>query len=447
MQSGIFQSFLGALQACLSILLVIFYGVLASQFKLLDGPSSQRISKVCVRMFLPALLITKVGSELHIETGTKYLPILVWALAYILVSMGIGVLAVKFLKFPSWVTPALAFNNTTSLPLLLIQSLQSTGILDQLIVDDDDISSAVGRAESYFLVCAIVSNCLTFAIGPRLVDAENAPDEPEGDRDDGGEDHEDHQDNNSDVEQGGADQDELTSLLPHRVRSGEDAVHKAAYRIGKKHWDKLSPRTQDTLSFVSDFFNAPLIGAVIGAIIGLTPPLHRAFFNESMKGGIFNAWITESLKKIGQLFVTLQVVVVGVALSSSLRKMKRGEQKALPWAPTAFILLVRLVMWPLVSTAVIWGLSTKTAILSDDPILWFTMMIMPAGPPAMKLVAMADVSGVDDDEKMTISKILTASPPISVQGCLLTPSQLSYAASPIMAVTVVGALYASQAAI
>lgn len=76
MPSGLLQAFLGALQACLSILLVISYGVIASQFRLLDGPSSKKISKICVRMFLPALLITKVGSELHAGTGTRYLPIL-----------------------------------------------------------------------------------------------------------------------------------------------------------------------------------------------------------------------------------------------------------------------------------------------------------------------------------------------------------------------------------
>jgi predicted permease len=94
-----------------------------------------------------------------------------------------------------------------------------------------------------------------------------------------------------------------------------------------------------------------------------------------MDGGIFNAWLTESLKKIGQLFVTLQVVVVGVSLSSSLRKMKRGEQKALPWAPTLLILVVRLVLWPVLSIAIIWGLCTKTNVLSQDPILWFAMMM------------------------------------------------------------------------
>jgi len=32
---------------------------------------------------------------------------------------------------------------------------------------------------------------------------------------------------------------------------------------------------------------------------------------------------------------------------------------------------------------------------------------MPTGPPAMKLIAMADVGGADQAEKMSISKLLT----------------------------------------
>lgn len=93
--------------------------------------------------------------------------------------------------------------------------------------------------------------------------------------------------------------------------------------------------------------NALQIGAVIGTIIGMTPPLHRAFFNEPQKGGIFTAWLTESVSKIGALFAALQVVVVGVKLSSSLRKMRRGEEGGkLPWLPTTVVLFVRFVIWP-----------------------------------------------------------------------------------------------------
>jgi hypothetical protein len=61
--------------------------------------------------------------------------------------------------------------------------------------------------------------------------------------------------------------------------------------------------------------------------------------------------------------------------------------------------------------------------------LWFVLMLMPTGPPATKLVALADVSGTGEEEKMAIAKFLT----------------LSYAASPIICLAVVGSLKATLA--
>lgn len=145
-----------------------------------------------------------------------------------------------------------------------------------------------------------------------------------------------------------------------------------------------------------------------------------------------NSWLTASLKNIGQLFVTLQVVVAGVTLSSSLRKMKRGEEGgSVPWLPAILVLTVRFLFWPAISISVVWTLAAKTSVLGDDPILWFAMCIMPCGPTAMKLIPMVDVSEGADEERMSIAKLLT----------------ISYIISPILALTVVGSLTASEAAI
>ena len=57
MSSSLGTSFLGALQASLSVLLTIAYGVLAAQFRLLAELSSKHISALCVNILLPALLI------------------------------------------------------------------------------------------------------------------------------------------------------------------------------------------------------------------------------------------------------------------------------------------------------------------------------------------------------------------------------------------------------
>lgn len=76
MSSSIVTSFLGALQASISVLLTIFYGAIAGQFNLISEDAAKDISKTCVRMFLPALLIHNVGSQLDLDSAAKYIPIL-----------------------------------------------------------------------------------------------------------------------------------------------------------------------------------------------------------------------------------------------------------------------------------------------------------------------------------------------------------------------------------
>lgn len=317
----------------------------------------------------------------------------VWAISYTLISMAIGLLGVKILNLPQWVTPAICFNNTTSLPLLLIQALDATGILSSLVVDGESNSEAIKRATSYFLVCAIVGNSMTFALGPPLMDAENAPDDRARKEED--EDEDDHgREPSGEHGQEAGDSNEQTSLLPRSVQDAHTQAYNHSYEHGKKHWDRLHPKAQWGLGFLADFFNAPLIGALTGALIGLVPPLHRVFFNSQQNGGFLNAWLTTSISNIGDLFASLQVVVVGVTLSSSLRKLKRGERSGnVSVVATLFIVFVRFILWTIISIAFIWLLAIKTNVLSDDPMLWFTMMLMPTGPPAMKLVAMAEVNG------------------------------------------------------
>lgn len=383
-------------------------------------------------MFLPALLIIKVGSELTQDTAIKYIPILLWAIFYNLFSMGVGVLTTRLLKLPNWATPALAFNNTTSLPLLLIQSLQATGILDSILMDGDSASAAVERAESFFLINAMVSNSLTFALGPRLLKPGDE-DAPEDDGEEGSED-EDQQDQNGDVEQGenGTLIDEESSLLPQRLVRKTNRIGRRGYKKGHPRWEKLPPWAQEVLDVAWQFANAPLLGALVGAMIGLTPFLHKLFFNEFNKGGYANAWLKTSIKNIGDLFASLQIIVVGVKLSQSMRKMKRGEDSGpFSWTSFIFITFVRFVLWPLVSIPFIYALATKTGVLDNDPMLWFAMMLMPCGPPAMILVALSDVNGSPEKEKMAIAKFLTA----------------SYAITPLISFAVVGSLKASQAAI
>lgn len=419
--TGLVESFLSAVQASLSVLLVISYGGIAAYLNLLDSKTTKAISKICVRMFLPALLLVQIGSELHAGAAHRYLLILAWALICHAISFLIGIFAHLVLGMPDWTTAALMFNNTTSYPLLLIAALQDTGVLEALITPGETTRQAVERAKSYFLVFATVSSCLTFAVGPRLIDSEHGDDSDKP-----------SEDSESSHSSGDATEaDESTGLLPQQEslvqfsdpfkqnsffpslrKKSQTKVRllpdRRASIVPRKHWATLGPRAKWWLLFISDFFNAPLWGAAIGAVIGLIPALHRAFFNSTQDGGIFTAWLTSSLRNIGGLFVPLPVVVAGVSLFNSWRDARTpGSSRQIPWVTVIFILVFRFVIWPVASISVIYALASKTNLLGSDPMLWFALMLMPTGPSAMKLITLVQVSDASEEDEKTIAELLT----------------------------------------
>lgn len=420
--------FIGAIQASISVLVTIFFGVLTAQFNLLSTNAAKEISRTCVRMFLPALLVYKLGSNLDKDTGIRYIPILIWSITYTLISLALGSVVCRVLKLPNWVKLAVTFNNTTSLPLLLIQSLGTTGVLDAIIPPGDDASKALDRAESYFLINAMVSNSLTFALGPRILrpSDEDLPDE------DNKESEQENEEEENGMERGPDGLiDEETSLLPQRAVRPINRAERRGFKRTTRWFQSLPPWAQQFLDFMYQFANAPLLGTLVGAIIGLTPPLKRLFFNDSNSGGYFNAWLTTAIKNVGDLFATMQIIVVGVKLSQSLRKMKAGEDSGnINKKSMAFVFLTRFFIWPAISIPLIYALATKTSVLDNDPMLWFAMMLMTTGPSAMILVALTDTIGSPEEEKMAIAKFLT----------------ISYFITPLICFSVVGCLKATEAA-
>lgn len=75
----------------------------------------------------------------------------------------------SFLTFdsPCYISvPIFVFNNVTSLPLLLITALASTGALNELIPEGQLLAEVVSRGRVYILINALVGNLTRFAFGP-----------------------------------------------------------------------------------------------------------------------------------------------------------------------------------------------------------------------------------------------------------------------------------------
>ncbi len=73
--SSLIAPFLGAIQAAVSVLLTVGIGVATAQWGLLNSDSSKHISRTCVNIFLPFLLISNLGEQLHLDTVWHYLPV------------------------------------------------------------------------------------------------------------------------------------------------------------------------------------------------------------------------------------------------------------------------------------------------------------------------------------------------------------------------------------
>lgn len=253
----------------------------------------------------------------------------VWALVYLLLSLGLVYPISYLLRLPPWVTPACVFNNTTSLPLLLLQSLQSAGSLRPLAAAaagpdaDDDKATEEGlqRAQSYFLVFAVTTKTISYAVGPRLLrdtdDSSTTSSQPTTTDDEEDEPNDDGQPT------------ERTSLLP--------LAHAKRPRWLRRLRSHLPSAAID----------ATVMCTLLGVLLGLVPALHRAFFASSDDGGSFNAWLTTSISNMGRLFPSLQVILVGGKLGVSFERMARHMSSGrVPARAVLVVVLIRLVLWP-----------------------------------------------------------------------------------------------------
>lgn len=75
MASSLKVSFIGALEAVLSVLLTLSYGVGAAWYGLIHDRSVADISRLCVDIFLPGLLFTNVGEHLSLDSLRDYISV------------------------------------------------------------------------------------------------------------------------------------------------------------------------------------------------------------------------------------------------------------------------------------------------------------------------------------------------------------------------------------
>ena len=59
--------------------------------------------------------------------------------------------------------------NATAMPLLMLQALKSTGLLDELTLDGESVDSALNRGKNFILINSVIQQTVAFAVGPSVL--------------------------------------------------------------------------------------------------------------------------------------------------------------------------------------------------------------------------------------------------------------------------------------
>ncbi|KAI0644668.1 auxin efflux carrier [Trametes meyenii] len=413
------NTFVGALQGTLSVLLILLAGYFTARRGHLDHPTVRRLSKLCTTLFLPCLIVEQTGPQLTAARLRAVWIVPLWGLASTLLAHAVGWAGRRALppgRLPHWTVAASGRPNSNALPLLLLQSLEGAGVLDALARPGEAPRAALGRAKSLVLLNAIVQQTFTFQVTPGIMarDGRQAQDDEE-------EEEEEEEESRDALRPGPGrltavvqDQERVGLLDDHDCDSYDSEQRRAGagYRHALDdivdrpdvHWPERLRPLERPLKKVWSSTSPPLIGAVVALIIGIIPPLNRQILS---KDGAFYTSVTQAVANLGELFVVLQTFTVGAELAI-VPSTKPGA------LATAWVLLVRFLVMPAVALLFVF-LTAGRGFYVDDRLVWFLLVLIPAGPSAMLLVSVAEL--VD-----------------ASQGAVAGYLTIAYMVSPLMAV-------------
>ncbi|OSD06687.1 hypothetical protein PYCCODRAFT_1449540 [Trametes coccinea BRFM310] len=403
------NTFVGALQGSISVLLTLVAGYIMARRGFLDHKTVRNISKLCTSLFLPCLLIEEMGPQLTASNLREVWIIPLWGLFSTVLAHGIGWVGKRLLKLPYWTIAASGRPNSNALPLLLLQSLEHTGVLDTLSQPGESISKTLDRAKSLILLNAIVQQTFTFQFTPSIMrrdDGNHKADDPES----------------QDTLRPGPGR--LTSVVQDQERVGllDDHEHDSddsertraveGYRHALDdiadqpdiHWPERLRPLEKPLKTIWSHMSPPLIGAMIALVVGITPPLNKQILNED--GALYTS-VTQAIVNLGELFVVLQTFVVGAELA--IVPSANPGTLAMSW-----VLLVRFIIMPAIALLFVF-VTAGRGLYVDDRLVWFLLVLIPAGPSAMLLVNVAELVDIS-------------------QGAIAGYLTIAYMISPFMAV-------------
>ncbi|KAI8581177.1 hypothetical protein K450DRAFT_233456 [Umbelopsis ramanniana AG] len=350
---------LASIESTSQTLLTIGIGYLSARSGFLNDKSQKGLQKLTINVLTPALLFANVGAQIDLQKLITLWAVPAFYVGYICIGFIIALMAGKICKFDwaacKFVAAGVIFQNTTSLPIALIQSMASTRAIALLMREDDTPSAATSRGISFILIASLLSNLFRYSVGTWLFS--------DSDR---------KRTNESDSEDGELlDTTPLLNATPRRRKIAGMAV---------SGWHRAR-----------EIFNPPLLAAIVALIVGITPPLKHLFFSQD---GVFYSSLTATIRQLGQACIPMVMITLGAELYTLPRDTSSSTKEMV----TAIILLKMLVM-PILGGAAVLSLRQW---VTDDPMMLFVLILLAASPTAINLMTISQMTRRYESETATV---------------------------------------------
>ncbi|KAI9286439.1 auxin efflux carrier [Umbelopsis sp. AD052] len=350
---------LASIESTSQTLLTIGIGYLSARSGFLNDKTQKGLQKLTINVLTPALLFANVGAQIDLQKLIALWAVPAFYVGYLCIGFIIAVIAGKICKFDwtaiKFVAAGVIFQNTTSLPIALIQSIASTRAITLLMKEDDTPGAATARGISFILIASLLSNLFRYSVGTWLFNDSDAKQANESDTED------------SDL----LDTTPLLSSTPRRRKITGMAV---------SGWHRAR-----------EIFNPPLLAAIVALVVGITPPLKHLFFSQD---GVFYSSLTATIRQLGQACIPMVMITLGAELYTLPRDTSPSTKEMV----TAIIILKMLVM-PILGGAAVLSLRQW---VTDDPMLLFVLILLAASPTAINLMTISQMTRRYESETATV---------------------------------------------
>jgi len=161
-------------------------------------------------------------------------------------------------------------------------------------------------------------------------------------------------------------------------------------------------------TLVERVFPPPVIAALLGMLVNFMYPLRGLLVDSNRKEGAIFQWVFNGLKKIGQAAVPINMFILGNTLTSGI------SSGSVPMRTAIVVTLAKMVVMPTFGLLVC--LAMKSArMISDGPdeAFYLVATIVTATPTANNLMVMAELAGGKNKEGLaTCIFVMYASSPL-----------------------------------